>query len=169
MILRVVTWILVWMKKLACDNTLSEMLGVLGVFVNMLLPTGGITILIAFPVSIFIALIGKRLDFLRGLARKRGRCALALLFRLLHLGAVAKIILLRIVFGKVVRVLAPGTILCGNVLSGLLTMIFLLSRVRCCLLASAGSFMVKTPDLPESLVFELPALFWDVKSRNQAA
>jgi len=38
------------MKKLACGNTLSEMLGVLGVFVNMLLPIGGITILIAFPV-----------------------------------------------------------------------------------------------------------------------
>lgn len=46
--------------------------------------------------------------------------------------------------GKVVRVLALGTISCGNVLSDLLIMILLLSRVRCCLLASAGFFMVKT-------------------------
>ena len=143
MTLRIVTWISVWMKKLACGNTLSEMLGALGVFVNMLLPIGGITILIAFPVSIFIALIGKRRGNLRRLALKRGRCALALLFRLLHLGAVAKIILLRIVFGKVVHVLALGTILCGSVLSDLLTMIFLLSRARCCLLVSAGFSMVK--------------------------
>ena len=58
-----------------------------------------------------------------------------------NLGALVKIFLLRIVFGKVVRVLALGIVLW---FSDPLTMIFLLSRVRCCLLASAGFFMVKT-------------------------